>query len=99
MEIDVKELNDTFKVVLKGDIEMMTIKELKNKLLDLGQNSDKNIDLNMSEVNYIDSSGVGILISLLKIQKKKGKEMTISEISDKVLSVLKLSSLSDVFNL
>jgi len=50
-------------------------------------------------VEYIDSSGVGVLISLLKMQKKKGKTIKIKKVSSKVLNVLKLSSLSDVFEL
>jgi anti-anti-sigma factor len=49
-------------------------------------------------VDYIDSSGVGVLISLLKLQKKKEKNLNIRKVSPKVLNVLKLSSLSDVFD-
>jgi len=66
--------------------------------LEIGQNENKDIDLDLSKVNYIDSSGVGVLISLLKLQKNKGKSLKISKVSPKVLNVLKLSSLSDVFN-
>ena len=61
--------------------------------------TDKDIEIDLSEVDYIDSSGVGVLISLLKLQKKKEKELIIEKVSSKVLNVLKLSSLSDVFNL
>jgi len=99
MEITIKESADIAHVTVSGDIEMMTIKEFKDKLLALGKDGDKNIELNLADVNYIDSSGVGVLISLLKLQKKKEKSVTITEVSDKVLNVLKLSSLADVFNL
>lgn len=99
MEITIKESSDVAQVTVSGDIEMMTIKEFKDKLLALGRDSDKNIELNLADVNYIDSSGVGVLISLLKLQKKKEKNVVITEVSDKVLNVLKLSSLADVFNL
>ncbi len=97
MDIKINEGESLVNVVVHGDIEMMTIKELKEKLLDLGQNTDKDIDLDLSSVDYIDSSGVGVLISLLKLQKKKGKMLKIKKVSPKVLNVLKLSSLSDVF--
>jgi anti-sigma B factor antagonist len=99
MEIDIKEGASLVNVSVNGDIEMMTIKELKEKLLDLGQNVDKDIELDLSSVEYIDSSGVGVLISLLKLQKKKGKSLKIKKVSTKVLNVLKLSSLSEVFEL
>jgi anti-sigma B factor antagonist len=97
MDIKINEGESVVNVVVHGDIEMMTIKELKEKLLDLGQSTDKDIDLDLSSVDYIDSSGVGVLISLLKLQKKKGKMLKIKKVSPKVLNVLKLSSLSDVF--
>lgn len=97
MDIKINEGESLVNVVVHGDIEMMTIKDLKEKLLDLGQNTDKDIDLDLSSVEYIDSSGVGVLISLLKLQKKKGRMLKIKKVSPKVLNVLKLSSLSDVF--
>lgn len=99
MNIDINEGNELVNVTVKGDIEMMTIKDFKEKLLDIGQKIDKDIELDLSNVEYIDSSGVGVLISLLKIQKKKGKTIKIKKVSSKVLNVLKLSSLSDVFEL
>ncbi len=99
MDIQINDENDLVKITVQGDIEMMTIKNFKEKLFEIGHNIDKNIEIDLSSVDYIDSSGVGVLISLLKLQKKKGKELFIKKVSPKVLNVLKLSSLSDVFEM
>jgi len=99
MDIEIKDDQDVVRININGDIEMMTIKSFKQKLFEIGQNTDKNIEIDLSNVDYIDSSGVGVLISLLKLQKKKGKSLIINKVSSKVLNVLKLSSLSDVFNI
>lgn len=99
MNIEINESDDQVNVIVNGDIEMMTIKEFKEKLFDLGQNVDKDVELDLSNVDYIDSSGVGVLISLMKLQKKKGKNLKIAKVSSQVMNVLQLSSLSDVFNL
>ena len=99
MDIEIKENEGVVNITVNGDIEMMTIKTFKQKLFEIGQNVDKDIEIDLSNVDYIDSSGVGVLISLLKLQKKKGKELKIEKVSSKVLNVLKLSSLSDVFNI
>jgi anti-sigma B factor antagonist len=99
MDINIIESDDLVTVVINGDIEMMTIKNFKEKLFEIGHNIDKHIEIDLSNVDYIDSSGVGVLISLLKLQKKKGKELYIHKVSAKVLNVLKLSSLSDVFEM
>ena|SRR5271157_1862987 len=99
MDIQINDEVDVVKITVQGDIEMMTIKNFKERLFEIGHNVDKNIEIDLSSVDYIDSSGVGVLISLLKLQKKKGKELFIKKVSPKVLNVLKLSSLSDVFEM
>lgn len=99
MNIEINDTGNQVNVIVNGDIEMMTIKEFKEKLFDLGQNVDKDVELDLSNVDYIDSSGVGVLISLMKLQKKKGKTLKIAKVSSQVMNVLQLSSLSDVFNL
>jgi anti-sigma B factor antagonist len=99
MKIEIKESDNLVGIVVNGDIEMMTIKEFKEKLFDIGQNVNKDVELDLSSVDYIDSSGVGVLISLMKLQKKKGRNFKIVKVSSQVMNVLQLSSLSDVFNL
>ena len=74
MDIQIQENDDLVNVIVNGDIEMMTIKNFKEKLFEIGHNIDKNIEIDLSNVDYIDSSGVGVLISLLKLQKKKEQE-------------------------
>jgi anti-sigma B factor antagonist len=99
MKIDIKDNDVQVEVSIKGDIEMMTIKELKEKLFILGQNAEKDIMMDLSGVDYIDSSGIGVLISLMRMQKKKGKLLKIDKASPNVVNVLQLSSLSDIFSL
>ena len=99
MEIDINKSTDLITISITGDIEMMSIKNFKNELLEIGQNEEQDIGLDLSNVNYIDSSGIGVLISLYKLQKNKGKNLKILKVSPKVLNVLKLSSLADIFNL
>lgn len=99
MDIRVQEDEKLVRISVAGDVEMITIKTFKQKLLEVGQNMDKDIDVDLSGVDYIDSSGVGVLISLLKIQKKKGKNLFLSKLSPRVQQIFKLSSLAEVFNI
>lgn len=99
MNIEINDKNESVNIRVSGDIEMMSIKDFKTKLFDVGENTDKDVEIDLSDVNYIDSSGVGVLITLLKRQRSKGKTLKIAKVSPKVMNVLKLSSLSDVFDL
>ncbi|HOS41486.1 MAG TPA: STAS domain-containing protein, partial [Spirochaetota bacterium] len=64
MDIKINDGNTQVDIVVSGDIEMMTIKEFKEKLFEIGQNANKDVEIDLSKVDYIDSSGVGVLISL-----------------------------------
>ena len=99
MKIDVSESDKSITIQVHGDIEMVSIKQFREELFEIGEKTDKDIEIDLLNVDYIDSSGVGILISLFKLQNKKGKKLVINKVSPKVHDVLKLSSLSDIFNL
>jgi len=99
ININIKENDSNFFVTVNGEIEMLYIKDIKQQLMVLAENNNKDIELDLSDVEYIDSSGIGLLLSLLKILRKKNKKLYISKVSDKVLSILKISSLSGVFDL
>ena len=99
MEIDVQENDTSISVKVHGDIEMITIKAFKEKLSEIGEKADKDVEIDLSEVDYIDSTGIGILITLLKRQRNKGKKLIIIKANSKVLAVFKLSSLLKIFKL
>jgi anti-sigma B factor antagonist len=99
LEIEIKEDVDVVTIAINGNIEMATMQNFNEKLFGISHTMNKNIDIDLSNVDYIDSSGVAILIGLMKLQKKKGKKLIIKKASPKVLNVLMLSSLTDSFGM
>ncbi len=99
MSIQVKEDDDVVTITVQGDIEIYTLDEFKKVLISVGHSSDKNIVIDVSTVNFIDSSGIGALISLYKLQSKKGRKLTIRNASPDIQNILKLTTLSDVLGL
>ena len=56
----------------------------------------------MKEITYMDSSGVGILIMIIKKMKDMGGKLEIHDLSDvgrELFQILKLASLNDVVSL
>ena len=96
MKFKIKEESNIIRVDVDGPIEMETIKELKFRLLKLDQVTDKDIEINLSKVDYIDSTGITLLITLSKQQKQKGKSIKLTEPTPRVSSLLEISSLSGV---
>ncbi len=96
MDIDIQELDEIIKIAVTGSIEIITLKPLKEKLLEIGTNSDKNVEIDLSKVDYMDSSGMGVLLTLSKMLKRKGKALKITNPSDRIKKILQLSSLQEI---
>ena len=68
-----------------------TVKELLGK----GQ---KKILLNLGDVNYIDSSGIGELVSAYTTVKNQGGELKLLNLTKKVHDLLQITKLYTVFD-
>lgn len=65
---------DMVYVDLEGEISFTTSAELKKTIHDFIKPSDSAVIINMSKVDFVDSAGLGTLISILKrIKRQKGR--------------------------
>ena len=72
--------------------------EFKNILLDLVRGGETKIALNMKEVDFIDSSGLGALVSIYK-SLGQGGQIKLFAVGDRVRSIFELTSLDQVFDI
>ncbi len=70
---------------------------LYDKLRDLIQQNRKKVVLDLSKVDWINSRGLGILISGLKIMRHNDGELKLAAVEGKVKSLLTLTRLMTVF--
>src|SRR5271154_4218128 len=71
------------------------LRGLVRQLLDHGR---KHIVLNLADVNYIDSSGIGELVSSFTAVKKEGGELKLLNLTKKVHDLLLITKLFTVFD-
>jgi anti-anti-sigma factor len=55
------------------------------------------IVLDLTDVRYMDSSGLGALVGLYVSAKRNGKQLKLINLSDRVLELLRLTKLISVF--
>jgi anti-sigma B factor antagonist len=79
--------------VLGGD-DTKEFNELLHKLLDEGK---KNIIVDLSEVMFMNSSGLGMLIGGLTTMKKGEGQLKLARTTDKIESLLVITKLSQIF--
>jgi len=73
--------------------------QLRDAIRDLICKGQKSILLNLSEVNYIDSSGLGELVSAYTTARNQGAALKLLGLSKKVNDLLQLTKLYTVFDI
>ena len=71
---------------------------LRDAVKDLLSKGQKKIVLNLSDVNYIDSSGIGELVSAYTTVKNQGGELKLLNLTKKVHDLLQITKLYTVFD-
>jgi anti-sigma B factor antagonist len=99
IEFSTRQLNGVVVVDLKGRITLgegsATVRDTVHDLLSKGM---KRILLNLGDVNYIDSSGIGELVSAFTAAKKQGGELKLLNLTKKVHDLLQITKLYTVFD-
>ena len=85
------ETKDNTKIVhLDGEIDMEVADKARQTILPLIE-AGHDVDLNLSKVTYMDSSGISVLIESHQKAVELGKKVVLKEISKSVLKVIMLS--------
>ena len=71
---------------------------LRDAMKDLLGKGQKKILLNLGDVNYIDSSGIGELVSAYTTVKNQGGELKLLNLTKKVHDLLQITKLYTVFD-
>ena len=71
---------------------------LRDTVKDLLSKGNKRILLNLGDVNYIDSSGIGELVSAYTTVKNQGGELKLLNLTKKVHDLLQITKLYTVFD-
>jgi anti-sigma B factor antagonist len=71
---------------------------LRDKIAALLTAGKKKILLNLKDVSYMDSSGLGALVSAFTSAKKQGVEIKLTELSPKVTDLMEITRLYTVFD-
>lgn len=95
MKIKINQTSDIVKVIIEGNLESTTIKPFSDKISNI-PSYDKDVEIDLALVDYIDSSGIRSLLTLKKKLKEIDKNLTITNSSENVKRILQLSSLQGV---
>ncbi len=91
--------DDVVILQLVGEIDMHSGTELRGELLEIAQKPPAQTIINMSEVDFMDSSGVAILIEALQLHRRNSSQLKLVGINQRVRSIFEISRLDTVFEI
>ena len=98
MSYKVTEEGNISTVHLDGEIDMDVTEKAKEAIFPV-IDSGKEVHLNLSQVQYMDSSGISVLIESHQRALEKNTKVIIKDVSKSVLKVIMMAKLEQILNL
>jgi len=89
----------TGKATLSGEIDFSNSSEVRAWLRTFCAAENIGVILDLSNVSYIDSSGLAVLIEARKLLKAENRSIRISAVSDQVRKLFSLTQIGDLFGI
>jgi anti-sigma B factor antagonist len=84
-------------VDVKGEIDVYTAPKLREKLIELVSEGSYDVVVNLEGVDFLDSTGLGVLVGALKRVKAHDGSLSLVCTQDKILKIFKITGLTKVF--
>jgi anti-sigma B factor antagonist len=98
MKIDTRKVGDVNILDCSGKITLGEgTMAIRNTVREVLKNSGKKIVLNLADVNYIDSSGIGELVSTYTTVTNNGGQLKLLNLTKKIQELLAITKLLTVF--
>ena len=90
---------ETAVLSLIGEVDVANAGQVKEAALKLVSDGAKRLVVNLNGTEYMDSSGLGILVGLLKRLKESGGQMALAAARPRVKRLFEITGLTQVFAL
>ncbi|HEV8682206.1 MAG TPA: STAS domain-containing protein [Actinomycetota bacterium] len=84
-------------VDVKGEVDLFTAPKLREHIVGLVEDDERRIIVNLEDVEFMDSTGLGVLVGALKRLKEKDGHLALVCPQGSVLRVLTVTGLNKVF--
>ncbi len=86
-------------VDVEGQLIVGNRQELKQKVLEELEGGDRKFVIDFADTGYIDSSGLGVLVSLSKKIREQGGELRLSSLNEDLRTLFELTKLDTLFRI
>jgi anti-sigma B factor antagonist len=99
MSFSMHRQGDVLVVDVEGQLIVGNRQELKQKVLDELERGERKFLIDFSRTGYIDSSGLGVLVSRSKKIREQGGELRLANLNDDLKTLFELTKLDTLFQI
>jgi anti-sigma B factor antagonist len=97
--LETHDRGDVTVVSVKGEVDLYTAPGLKDRMADLVTSGRHRLAIDLGGVEFMDSTGLGVLIGGLKRCKEAGGSLALIAPREPVLKVLSITGLDKIFTI
>ena len=98
MKTSIQEIDGRLVVTLSGELDTAAAAEAEAALKPLLESNGRDVVIDCTELEYIASSGLRILLSILKKVKADGGRVTLKNVNEVIRDVLELTGFIKIFD-
>ncbi len=84
---------------VQGEIDMYTAPRLRELLIDLVSKGSYQLVVNLDNVGFLDSTGLGVLVGALRPVRAHGGSLDLVCTQPRIRKILKITGLTEVFGI
>lgn len=84
---------------IEGEVDVYTSPQLKQDLVTLAEQGTKHVVIDLSKVEYLDSTGLGVLIGGLKRLREAGGNMALVGPGMRIQRIFEITGLNKIFDI
>lgn len=97
MNTSIEEIDGKYIATLEGEMDTAAAMEAEEALKMLYSTNGKDVIINCAKLEYIASSGLRILLGILKGAKAAGSRVVLRDVNDDIKEVFKLTGFISIF--
>ncbi len=95
--LDVSEHGTATVLAVKGEVDVYTAPRLRERLVELVNQGKRSIVIDLEGVEFLDSTGLGVLVGGLKRLRTNDGELSLVCTQHRILRVFEITGLTKVF--
>ena len=97
LSLSTRQEGDKTVVVVGGEIDVYTAPKLREQLIDLVSNGSYQLVVDMENVDFLDSTGLGVLVGGLKRVRAHDGSLQLVCTQERILKIFRITGLTKVF--